>query len=589
MSDDPTLAGSPIDPTNGTDPTIVASTEPMNAAENGMAAPVPPPAPAKGRGGRIALGVVGIVGIVAGGAFAYTQLTGGEKANTPEQAVEGFYRAFERRDFIGMSKSLAPGERDVLLDSMVPMVGELSRLEILKKDFTLDKVEGYTAKVSNYKAKSKRIRSDLAAVTVTGGNLEATIDPKNLPFGDFIRKQFGKQLDEAESSTSTSPLRVGTESSPLIVQKIGKRWYISGNYSFAEAARRASDNPFAVPAKGSGVPAKGAATPEAAVSDFLQAGADLNLRRVIELLPPDEFAALHDYAGQFIVDAERSAADLQKQYTFKLSPKLATTSLGSDRRIVTIVDLPMTFKAVVNEQSIDVEYKNKTAKAVFSSDGKEDLRADYRGDCLTIVQEGETKKGCGRDGLAKLFTDLTGTPIDFTSIPATTGGLSGPCGKFAQPKLGFTVIKRDGLWYVSPFRTMLDTMTNSMKILERKDLDCIVKETKKVVDENQDDLFGTSSSSSSSSLPSLTDEAFPTDTSVPFDTSDTTPVTADPFADDTFASGPLVDTPACREMDAAQQAGEEPSLEVANQCMADAFGAAGDTAGFATADTTAGA
>lgn len=527
----------------------------------------------KGRAGRVALLALGLAGVVGGGAFAFTQITGGEKANTPEQAVEGFYRSFERGDFIGMSKALAPGERDVLLDSMVPMVAELSRLEILKKDFTLDKVDGYTAKVTNYKATSKMLRPDLASVVVTGGNLKATLDPKKLPFGDFLRDQFGKQIDEAESTSTSESLRVGTNDSPLIVQKVGKRWYISGNYSVAEAARRDSDNPSKVPAKGAGVAAKGSKTPEGAVRDMLQASANLDVRRVIELLPPDEFAALHDYAGEFIGDAERELADVRKQYTLTVNPKLTVLTLADDRRLVQLVDLPMKFSATVNEQRIKFEYKDKTATASFVSKEGEDLSADFRGDCLTIVLDGEKKKGCGREGWSKLFTDLTGTPIDLSTIPASTNGIAGPCGSQKRPQLGFTVIKRDGLWYVSPFRTTLDTMTATMKTLERKDLDCFVKEVKKVADSTTNSVSSTFDVGSDDTA--IMEDTFSTDT-FSADTS------SDVFASDTSGSSAsdsdavvpelIADTPACREVQDYGKKNEVPPDALYEKCFEEAFG-----------------
>ena len=121
-----------------------------SAVGNGWGPPPPPPAPPaapRRRVGRIALAVIGVLGIGAGSVFAVSQLTGGEKSNTPEEAVESFYRAVESRDFIGLAKTLAPGERDVMLDSLVPLVNELSRLEILEKDFNLERVTGYTAKL----------------------------------------------------------------------------------------------------------------------------------------------------------------------------------------------------------------------------------------------------------------------------------------------------------------------------------------------------------------------------------------------------------------------------------------------------------
>ena len=208
-----------------------------------------------------------------------------------------------------MAKALAPGERDIMLDSMVPMATELSRLEILDKNLDLNKVEGYSAKVSNFKATSKTIRADLAEVRVTGGNIRGSIDPKKLPIGAFLRDILGEELDNAEVSSTDEPLRVGDQDDPLIMQKIGKRWYLSLNYTVAEAARRGSGDSFAVPPIGGGVPAKGAESPEGAVSEMMTAAGHFDVRRMIELLPPDEFAALHDYAGQFIGDAEDAVVE----------------------------------------------------------------------------------------------------------------------------------------------------------------------------------------------------------------------------------------------------------------------------------------
>ena len=535
-----------------------------SAVGNGWGPPPPPTAPPaapRRRVGRIALAVIGVLGIGAGSAFAVSQLTGGEKSNTPEEAVESFYRAVESRDFIGLAKTLAPGERDVMLDSLVPLVNELSRLEILEKDFNLERVTGYTAKLSDYKATATLLRPDLAAVTVTGGNLNATFNPKDLPFGDFLRDQFGKQIDEAEASTSSSSLSIGSDDSPIVVQKVGNRWYLSANYSIAEAARNETATPFAVPAKGSGVPAKGATTPEGAVSEMMQAAAELDFRRAIELLPPDEFAALHDYAGEFIPDAEREVASVRKQYSLTFRPKLRSTKLADDRSLVQILDLPFKFTSTINEQRISVSYANREGSASFTSADGEDLRAVYKGNCLDLVLDGEKKRGCGRDGLAKLFTDLTGTPIDFASLPATTGGINGPCAAKRRAVVGFTVIKRDGLWYVSPTRTMFDAMTATMKTLDRANLDCLVKETKKIVDSSIGDPL-------SNPEPAAIDETVFEPLPPVSPTSGDDAVIS---ADSTGNAALLADTPACREFKAKSDAGESPSLEVMDQCFSDAF------------------
>ena len=57
------------------------------------------------------------------------------------------------------------------------------------------------------------------------------------------------------------------------------------------------------------IPAVGAATPEEAVRGMIDAAIDLDVARVIELTPPDEMAALHDY-GPILVDlAEEALAE----------------------------------------------------------------------------------------------------------------------------------------------------------------------------------------------------------------------------------------------------------------------------------------
>ncbi len=549
------------------DASVGPSVDPADPTGLGPPPTTAPSAASKRRVGRIALAVIGVLGIGAGTAFAVTQLTGGEKSNTPEEAVESFYRAVETGDFIGLAKTLAPGERDVMLDSLVPLVNELSRLEILQKDLNLEKVKGYTAKLTDYQATATLLRPDLAAVTVTGGNLNATFDPKNLPFGDFLRDQFGKQIDEAGATTSSSSLSFGSDDSQIVVQKVGNRWYLSAGYSIAEAARTESKNPFAVPAKGRGVPARGAKTPEAAVAEMMQAGAQLDLRRVVELLPPDEFAALHDYAGEFIPDAEREVADFRKQYSLTLRPKLRTTKLADDRSLVQITDVPLEFTSTVNEQRISVSYANREGSASFTSADGEDLRAVYKDNCLDLVLDGEKKRGCGRDGLAKLFTDLSGTPIDFTSLPATTGGINGPCATKRKAVVGFTVIKREGLWYVSPTRTMFDAMTATMKTLDRSNLDCLVKETKKVIDSSGRSLTA-SEVAAQAEDPTVVGES---DSSA---TADDAVITADSMGNATL----LADTLACREFKAKSDAGESPSAEVIDQCFSDAF----DTEPFTT-------
>ena len=505
------------------------------------------------------LGVgLGVLGLAGGAAFAFTQIKGTEKANTPEQAIETFYKSFENGDAIGLAKTLAPGERDVMLDSMVPMLAEMSRLKVLEKDFDPAKIKGYTAKLTAFKAKSTVVRPDLAHVVVTSGKLSTTFNPNDLPFGDFVRKLGGDDLKKSKATTQSSDIGSKADN-PFVVQKIGKRWYLSLNYSIAESARLQADEPYKVPLKGAGVAAKGAASPEAAVSDMMQAMADLNARRIIELLPPDEFAALHDYAGQFIVSADDGVKEVSKKYKLKVTPKLITSKIADDRVVVTVADLPFNLKvddpelkvranyaAKTLDASIDtkdgskgkVTWKNKVLDGSFTTSEGETVSAKYAKQCLTITVDGDEKKGCGQEGLAKLFSDISGQEIDTSTLNTDGLGFSSKCKPTnkGKPTIGFTVIKREGAWYVSPTRTMLDSVTAVMKKLEPKDIDClrdqIETSIKSITNQNNnpdaiDPTFIDPTDPNADPFATDTFPDFPVDSSIASD---------DIFADDTFSS-----------------------------------------------------
>ena len=496
-------------------------------------APVPP----KKRNVVKILGLsLGLLGLVGGGAFAFTQITGGEKANTPEEAIESFFTSLETGDAIGMAKALVPGERDIMLDSMVPMMGELSRLDILDKSLDLNRVQGFDAKVSNFKAKSKILRPDLAEVQVTGGNIRTSVDPKKLPLGSFVRDLLGDQIDKAKVETSNDPLTGSEGSSPLVMQKVGKRWYLSINYSVAEAARRSSAEPYAVPAKGSGVAAKGADSPEAAVSEMIGAAGRFDVRRMIELLPPDEFAALHDYSGKFIGQAEEAVVEARRIAKIEVTPKLRSAKITNDRFLVSIVDLPATLNVSDQGMTVSAKYANKELSGKMTTADGEKITADYKGQCLTLVVDDETKKGCGQKGLADLFSELSGQQLDTGQL--STSGLDYGQSCVKNPKrvdFGMVTVRRDGKWFVSPTRTMLDSITASLKTLERKDLDCIKTQIEKTVNSFQGTFLPSATDSTFDSPVDPTNDPFANvDDSFNFDVLDTVPADGSDFVDDTF-------------------------------------------------------
>ena len=484
----------------------IADVEPV-----GPAGP-PAAAPAKkgGAGKKVAI-LVGVLAIAGGGAFAATQLSG-PKSNTPEDAVKGMLTAMAKGDVIGMAEAFAPGERDVLIDSMVPMIEELRRLQVFDTTLDLKSVSGINGSLTGFKATSVRLRDDLAAVRITDGTLTTRFDPSKLPLGSLIRDNLEKQIDSASSQRTVSKLTMPVEGNRIVVIKEAGRWYFSGGYTVAEAQRRDRSNPgkfkFAMPAKGAGVAAKGADTPEAAVQQFIVATAKLDVRRIIELMPPNELGALHDYAGQFIGAAEDAVRTATKdQYELSFPGMQLASKRNGDTAQVTIVSTGINFGLTAPDApEFRAIYENKNR-------------------CVTLTLDGDTKKRCGADVVK--FLDDFGVPIDQAQIEDQLK-LQGVNGK--KPKLGFTAVKQDGKWFVSPSRTLLDGMTAYLRIISKKDLDTYQKQIK--------DAISGLGGSSTTADPSLGDPTF--DPGVSSDTTFATSIDTTAAADTTAVADTTV-------------------------------------------------
>ena len=635
MSDVQPGSSNPSDPTTPTiptDPLAISTSPPSGGAKSG--APV----------GKI-LGIgAGVLLLAGGGAFAYTQLVK-PKSNTPVQAVESFYTALAKADAIGLAETLDPGERDILLDSMVPMVAEMNRLEFFK-DADLKQIKGVSGSFTNYRATHKKLRDDLAEVTITQGTLVTNFDPNALPLGKNLNDAFKGVLASSKKSTTTTDLK----DTPFVVHKTGTKWYVSLNYSVAEGSRRTQNengNAVATPLKTAGIQAKGADTPEAAVTAMMQATADLDITRMIELVPPDELPALQNYSDLFLPDAKDALSLVKDKYKLTVTPKMHSESVGKDRSVVFIDDLPFNLSVDNDQVTLKVNYADKkidataktpagdsfegkyargdfnmrvglsdgtkaTAKrvkdnftgtfdgsdgsqgratytngvlnaslnlsdgtngtatyrngefngSVRASDGttgtakiKDDtidaaLRfpdgsqttVKFADECLTISSGLDEQKACGKDEIINTFFGVAGPQLNDPRVlgqlgldrffPSEKGTAAQPqtCArKISKAKIGFTTVLRNGKWFISPIRTMLDAVTAQMKVYEPKDIDCLRTQFKSIGDQIQQQIAGTQAkvdktfNEISNTLPQG-DDAFVTD---PFSTETTASFSAD--------------------------------------------------------------
>ena len=396
-------------------------------------APVYAPETPRRRSPRALLGLlVGVVAIVGGAAFAVTQLAGDE--GSPEGAVEKLFDAIAEEDLLGVLEALPPSERDALRQPLQDLAGELKRLEILSGDLDLNNLSGLDASFEDLRFESEPLAENLATVKIVGGTSRLTTNPAELPLGDFVRDQAGESLSSARPTTETGD--VASDDSAVTVKEDG-RWYVSLWYSVAEAARKSAG--AALPDFSQRVVADGGDSPQAAVEALIRGAVTLDLRRLIALLPPDEARALHDYAPLFLDEAEQAVAEIRQLFQVDITAlELAATEDG-DRALVQIRKL---------------EFDARLANGEFA--------VSYRDGCATLSGPGgEQERLCGEDlqkgGVPGLLGPLTGGDVPHLDVE--------------QPDLGFVTVRRDGEWYLSPTRTVIDNVTAFLKVLERDDLD----------------------------------------------------------------------------------------------------------------------
>jgi hypothetical protein len=404
--------GDPTDPARYTSPPHVPPDTTIFAGG--------PPSPAGTRRPLAYLAVViGLIAMVGGAIFFARSVGQTNGTKTPEAAVQRMFDALSNEDFLGVIESLTPVERTLLSGRIQTMASELGRLGILKKDLDLGNVAGIDLAFTGLKYKSETLAAGFTVVELTAGTSTYRIEPASSPIGDFVRGL----LPRGSSKTISGSDDLSNEDALFVAVQQDGSWFVSIGYSIAEQARREAGAPL--PTFGAGVAARGADTPEAAVEGFLRGAALLDVRRLIELMPPGEMAALHDYAPLFLTELLKEAADARTHYSLNVPTLKLKGTVSGDEAVVKIDKIA--FRLSVPDAGISVEY-----------DGK----------CATV-------KG------AEDFFGLGGGPIcgDQLSKQAIPG-------LNLKPDVGIVAVREGGLWYVSPSRTVLDAIIGILKALQ---------------------------------------------------------------------------------------------------------------------------
>jgi hypothetical protein len=85
------------------------------------------------------------------------------------------------------------------------VVAELSRLEVLSEDVDLGSVSGVELEVEGLELESEELGEGVAVVRVVGGTITSTLDPEEVPIGDFVRDLMEDPENEADLDVVTGP------------------------------------------------------------------------------------------------------------------------------------------------------------------------------------------------------------------------------------------------------------------------------------------------------------------------------------------------------------------------------------------------
>lgn len=430
-----------------------------------LAEPVAEPAPA-GRGRRaVLLSLVGAAALLGGGIYGSLSLSGGGSggAGKPEDAVMNLLNAAQGSDLLGVLDTLEPAERDALRGGVTSTVDQLRRLGILSSSADPSSISGISLHFSGVKTRTEMLRSDLAAVTLTGGSVTASVNPGQLPLGDFTRSVAGTALSNAKAQTKTSSISTGKEA--IVTVEENGTWYVSLGYTIAEDARLSSGASSPDPSQS--IPAVGAPTAEGAVQGFIQALAGLDLQGMVRATPPDELAALHDYASLYAPQAEKALQTARSKVSITLTNlQLSSSDLGNGAALVKI-------------KQIGVKVVSGTTTAV------------YDGNCLTVTDSADASQSMHfcRDQLGSVTSAL---PAPLQDIVQRLQGL--------HPELGLVAIEENGQWYFDPVRTVFTDLDNLLAAISPQDLTAVKNDIKQLSSSGSGLLGGSSKISGSLGL-----------------------------------------------------------------------------------------
>ncbi len=422
---------------------------------------VAPEAAKRGRGkllGAIAAGVMLLGGVGTAIAIRSNANSG---AASPEAAVQSMMNSIEAGDWLGAMETMPQGERQFYVKVAEKSISEAKRLGFLSEAGSARKVSGIKIDFKDITMQSLTVSDRVARVTITGGSVTSDVTASQLPIGDVLSKLMGHENATLTDQHNEQTITPNDDSSKGFIGTVkdDEGWHVSLMYTAAENARGEKAMPKEA------IAAKGAASPEKAVEEMVRAGLSADVNRVVELVDPQEGAVFHDY-GQLLVDAV-SQDDIDPTYWPKVEEMQLTSTPGDWGTVVGVKKIVMV--------------------STNSDDGSKDkITFEQSGDCTSITSEtdgevSDTQQFCSSDVQDLFLNDGDGTcdegdegcaraNVAKDVMRAITGRAA------ANPYQSGVVTRQiDGKWYVSPSSTVVAAIFRFTKLVERSDIEKILK------------------------------------------------------------------------------------------------------------------
>lgn len=385
-------------------------------------------------------------------------------SSTSTEAVENVFQSLTDGDLLGVVDSLAPSEAKFSADMTGDFVDQLRRLEIIKASTTPDQLYavGITASGLTYSPVPITINDHVQVVEVTGG----TLTLKSGPTTDVLTPKVAAAIPDSPVTVpreetfdiATQTAETGHALRIAAVQQDG-RWYPSVAYTVADNIAYTTIGPDYA-AKLDPIAAVGAATPEAAMDNFLGALISGDVATLVSTLDPGTMGAVQDYASLGFNSGNDACL-------WNSGDDSATESVTCGQTAVSVSSSSWTTTAVTGGTKVSI------GQLTFvTPDGEASITRDPTVPSLTVSVPGQDPMVISPNDVPDLFQALT------DNFGVDLGDQSAQVTDIVKRELqqildlGVIMVKgTDGQWYVSPMHTYSDVFVSLLRGLQPGDID----------------------------------------------------------------------------------------------------------------------